>query len=348
MKTLFIFCIAIIGSLLLQSSANCQDSRSLSFVFYNVENLFDVKDDPLTNDDEFTPEGSKHWTYDRYHTKVDHIARVLTGIGEWELPALVGLCEIENIKVLHDLAGHRLIEDYGYHIIHKDSPDRRGIDVGLLYKPGIFDPIRSEWIEIEFIADSNMKTRDILYVKGLVYGKDTLHVFINHWPSRWGGVKATMPKRVEVAVKLKYITDSIFSVDYRPNIILSGDFNDTPGDSSILNVLGANTVYNGQPEGLYNLMYPVHASGKQGTLKYKGNWEVYDQVIVSGPMLHEDALFVMRREANIFSPDYLLVDDERYLGNKPFRTYSGPAYIGGFSDHLPVYVKIDRIRKDKE
>lgn len=318
-------------------------SQDFSFVFYNVENLFDVKDDILTNDDEFTPEGVKAWTYEKYHRKVDHIARVLVGVGAWELPALVGLCEVENKKVLYDLTAHRLLVENGYHIIHKDSPDRRGIDVGLLYNESIFYPISTKWYEVVFDTDTSQKTRDILYVKGQINEGDTLHIFINHWPSRWGGVAATQGKRVEVAGMLKEITDSLFLAEAAPNILIAGDFNDTPADSSLLRVLDAREEMGDKQDGLVNLMYPMHVKGGMGTLKYRENWEVFDQIIISTHNMELEHSKLFLNGPYIYQADFLLCEDERYLGMKPFRTYSGPRYHGGFSDHLPVYIRFQAL-----
>ena len=321
--------------MLVSQQAKCQ---GFSFVFYNVENLFDIKDDPNTNDEEFSPEGDKHWTYERYHEKIDHIARVLVGVGKWELPAIVGLCEVENINVLFDLAGHRMLKEGTYKILHQDSPDRRGIDVGLLYRPDVFEPIYTKWIQISFQSDTSLRTRDILYTKGIVFKADTLHIFINHWPSRWGGIESSMPKRIEVAERLKFFTDSIFLADTNPNVLIAGDFNDTPEDSSIMKVLDARPEMTDQ-EDLVNIMYPMHAKGQSGTLKYRENWEIYDQIIVSPAIMELEYSALIANGPFIFNPEFLLVADERYLGAKPFRTYAGPQYLGGFSDHLPVYVR---------
>ncbi|MDT8394478.1 MAG: hypothetical protein RQ761_11575 [Bacteroidales bacterium] len=325
--------------LFILQGARGQQTQSIDFVFYNVENLFDVKDDPGTNDEEFLPDGVKRWTYDRYQTKVDHIARVLVGIGKWELPALIGLCEVENAHVLYELAGHRLLEEADYTIIHRDSPDRRGIDVALVYDPDVFTPLFRKWIGINFMQDPDILTREILYVKGLAMN-DTLHIFINHWPSRWGGVEASMPRRLHVAGILKWHCDSILSNNRNASILIGGDFNDTPADSSIFSVLGAGPHTTCDKHELINLMYPLHTSGQQGTLKYRENWEIYDQIIVSANMLVSDKVQIAGAEAFIYNAGYLLEDDERYLGKKPFRTYSGPRYHGGFSDHLPVYVRL--------
>ncbi len=319
--------------------ASGQEAGEITFMFYNVENLFDIKDDPFTADEEFTPEGDKRWTRDRYYGKIDRIGRVITAVGGWSMPAIVGLCEIENASVLYDLAGHRLLKKYDYHVIHKESPDQRGIDVALMYRPDVFSPIASSWVRIDFEMDSSMRTRDILYSKGSVFGKDTLHVLINHWPSRWGGVQASQPKRIEVARHLKTLTDSLLLADPAVNIIIAGDFNDTPADSSISVILGAVPPEEDNASALINLS--VNFSG---TLKYRSDWEVYDQIIVSASALELEHSGLVIRDADVFSEGFLLDDDEKYLGRKPFRTYSGPQYLGGFSDHLPVFLRFGPVR----
>lgn len=310
------------------------------FVFYNVENLFDPADDPDADDSEFTPDGDKHWNYDRYMAKIDHIARVLVGIGQWQLPGIVGLCEVENRGVLQELAGHRLLREFDYKILHMDSPDRRGIDVALLYKPGIFDPVATQWLRMRFMSDTSLRSRDILYAKGLMFGADTIHIFINHWPSRYGGAEASMPKRFETAWKLRQVTDSVFGRDHNSNILIAGDFNDSPADPSVLNVLGAQMLKDGHQKGpgLYNLMTAFHDDKAVGTLKYKADWDVFDQIIVSAGLAGGKSGIFMKDGAKIYDPEFLLEEDERYLGMKPFRTYAGPNYLGGFSDHLPVYL----------
>ncbi len=335
--------------LLISSIYPASQAQEACFVFYNVENLFDTENDPATADDEFTPEGEKHWTYDRYASKLDRIAQVLTAIGGWELPAIVGLCEVENRKVLLDLANHRLLKEYGYEILHRDSPDERGIDVAMLFKRAAFNPIAVRWIPIRFKSDTSDRTRDILYVKGLLLKSDTLHVFINHWPSRWGGTEVTMPGRFETAYHLYLATDSIFKSDPGANILIAGDLNDTPEDLSVSHVLKAQDPGGKIRDGnLYNLMTAHHQAPGKGTLKYQANWQVFDQIIVSANLLHGADSVRMNGGAGIFDAEFLFEDDERYLGVKPFRTYSGPQYLDGYSDHLPVYLRFIKEQKTEK
>lgn len=323
------------------ASLHAQEGSSVKFCFYNVENLFDIYDDSISQDEEFLPKGDKRWTKARYYKKLDQIARTLTAIGEWELPGIVGLCEIENVNVLFDLCEHRLLKKSGYKIIHKDSPDRRGIDVAILYSPECFQPLYSKWIRISFPFDTNLLTRDILYVKGRIFQQDTLHIFVNHWPSRWGGIEPTTPKRLHLASVLRHYTDSIMHVVSNQNVLIAGDLNDTPGDSSVLKVLGAKTSIGIDRDALYNLMTISDMGKPGGTIKHKADWEIFDQIIVSGSLLDHSKGEMHVSDVVVFSPDYLLIEDERYFGKKPFRTYTGPSYLGGFSDHLPVCVQLN-------
>ena len=171
-----------------------ENNKGIRVMFYNVENLFHPSNDSLKNDDEFTPKGQRYWSYKRYKQKLIHIAKTVIAVGEWEPPAVLGLCEIENIQCLEDLVNQSPIKKFGYKIIHYECADKRGIDVAMLYRPEFFTPVYSHPFVLNFGPDSR-PTRDILYVKGVVNKSDTLHCFVNHWPSRYGGQLATAPKR---------------------------------------------------------------------------------------------------------------------------------------------------------
>lgn len=307
-------------------------------ISYNVENFFDCVDDSLTNDSEYLPGGMRGWNYDKYTHKQANIAKVIAAIGGWEAPALVGLCEVESEKCLWDLTRYSGLKSMKYRFVHFESPDARGVDVALLYQPSAFKPIVSEAIGIKF-PDSNSRTRDLLYVSGTVPAGDTLHVFVCHFPSRLGGELESEEKRNFVASKLRQKTDSLIVANPKSNILIMGDFNDYPTNKSMQLVLGA-----GKPEmpfatnRLYNLMFPIHLTGK-GSHKHNGEWGALDQIIVSGNLLLNDNFKCA--EAQVFDADFLLVDDEKFLGKQPFRTYNGMKYQGGFADHLPVYVDFE-------
>ena len=318
------------------------DTSSIRIVFYNLENYFDSFDDSLTNDDEFTPFGEKHWTWKRFENKTQKISKVLLSVGEWSMPGIIGFCEVENKFVLNKLFYDTPLESSNYKIIHNDSPDLRGIDVALVYKQDIFLPIQTNFINITFPFDSTIKTREILYTKGVLHKIDTLHIFVNHWSSRYGGYLKTVSKRNHVAKILREKVDSIQSDFPEAHIIIMGDFNDEPQNESLSKFLKAREAGSeSQTNDLINLMTFKKESKIKGTLKYRESWNIFDQFIISSSLLSkENLLYIEPMKNNIFDAVYLLEDDNTYLGNKPFRTYSGPRFNGGFSDHLPIYLDI--------
>ena len=323
-------------------SNNPTQENAYKIMFYNVENLFDTKDDTLTNDEEFLPEGVRFWNNHKYYSKLNNIYKVIVSIGGWNPPAVIGLCEIENRKVLNDLVNKTPLVKFEYQIIHKESPDRRGIDVGMLYRPDLFVPIFHKVIPINYPDQPENKTRDILYVKGLAKDSDTLHIFINHWPSRWGGQLESEDRRIFVASVLKYNVDSILNNSQSAKIVIMGDFNDYPENSSLSEALNARNNF----DEINNInLYNLSANFKKqniGSNKYEGEWGVLDQIIVSGSLLNsEEKMFTSINDVHILNSDFLLEPDETYFGFKPKRTFSGYSYIGGFSDHLPTYLIIN-------
>jgi len=304
--------------------------QGLRLMSYNVENLFDYFDDSLKQDDEFLPFKNRYWTKKKYQLKQQKIAQVIMASGGWEPPAIVGLCEIENRYVLENLTRFTQLKSTSYEFLHKDSPDKRGIDVALLYRPEKFDLLFYDFLQINFPFDSSAKTRDILYAKGLLRNTDTLHIFVNHWPSKFGGEFETKAKRIYLAQKLKAAMDSITLHNQDANIVALGDFNDDPNAES-LEILTSNGDYLNLLEGLQY---------QYGTHSFENQWSIIDHFIVS------ESLIQSNRKTSIQSNSVKIIDfefllSEGSLGNKrPFRTYQGPAYLGGFSDHLPIIVDI--------
>lgn len=305
-------------------------------MFYNVENLFDCFHDSLKNDEEFLPSSLRAWNQGRYKYKLSHIGKVIVAAGQWDAPALVGLCEVENNRVMDDLTLRSPLKEMGYRYVMTNSPDLRGIDVALLYQRNRFKLLRYSSLLVQLTGQGAKPTRDILYVSGLVSASDTLDVFVCHLPSRSGGVKESEKFRKQAVTVLKRHTDSLFQIRKQPNLIIMGDFNDYPNNTSLCRVLQAS-----EPTGkierrkLYNLM----VGKKEGSYKYQGQWGILDQLIVSGSML-EDAsgIYTSPEKASVFRPEFLLEEDRKYGGVQPFRTYRGMKYTGGFSDHLPVVV----------
>lgn len=317
-----------------------QDRNTFRVMCYNVENYFDCIDDSLAHDEEFLPGGMRGWNYSRYVQKQYNIARVIVSADSWEPPEIIGLCEVESHKCLFDLIKGPL-KNLHYRFSHFESPDARGVDVALLYKPESFKPFLEEPLTITFPDSPHSKTRDILYVAGIVRATDdTLHVFVCHFPSRLGGELESEGKRVHVAQILKSKVDDIFTSQSDANILIMGDFNDYPDNKSMMQVLQAISPETDSFDSkqLFNLMLPLHKQGT-GTHKHDGEWGALDQFIISGSLLKKDnRLFTRLSDVHIHKPEFLLEDDTKYLGQKPFRTYVGLKYHGGYSDHLPIYV----------
>lgn len=307
----------------------------LLVMFWNVENYFDTYDNPSTTDEEFTPTGDNRWGRARFEKKRDDIAKtILLAADQYgDLPALIGLAEVENGFVLQELLEETPLARTQYKYIHKDSPDSRGIDVALLYREELFTPVETKYIGFSF------PTRDVLYTKGVVNGLDTLHIMVNHWPSKRGNETSSGRKREYVSLKVSHVVDSILLRNPAANIVLMGDFNDTPVSSPLKNL--------GQ---LTNLA--KWADGAEGTYKYRESWSMIDQFLVSENLIKEESSIKEKNEAfrpqwiythrnmEIFAPEALFAEDATYMGVKPKRTYSGPRYLGGISDHLPVVFKL--------
>jgi endonuclease/exonuclease/phosphatase family metal-dependent hydrolase len=338
MKTNFIFIVFLF--IILNTRAQNNDLE-YSVLFYNVENLFDVENDSLTNDDEFTFEGERHWNYKKLNKKLQNTAKAIVGSSGWELPVLIGLCEIENRYVLDKLVNEAPLIPAAYKIIHKESPDSRGIDVALLYQSGLFYPLEYEYYPL--VQDNNkiLNTREILYVAGIVNGIDTLHVFINHWPSRYSGVMETRDLRNRAAQLLRSKIDLVLSENINSKVIILGDFNDQPNDESIRKHLNTELL---NADALTTKLYNLSGEwmgNNTGTLKYQSQWFIYDQIIVSGALLTSTmGLYTETAWAEICNLPFLLETDATNGGVKPKRTYYGYKYNGGFSDHLPVKLRL--------
>ncbi len=321
-----------------QLHAQRAEKQNFKIMCYNVENFFDCVHDSLSNDSEFLPKGARGWTYAKYQKKQANIARVITAIGGWDTPSLVGLCEVESRKCLIDLTHYSGLKNLRYKFLHHESPDPRGIDVALLYQPREFKPIHDQAIPVHFPNAPHSRTRDILFASGIIPTGDTLHVFVCHFPSRLDGELESEEKRLFVASVVRSKVDSIFAVNKKANIVIMGDFNDFPTNASMLEVLKAKPLNDSvSNQCLYNLMYKLHAEGK-GSNKHLGEWGALDQMIVSGNLLIKTGTFYTRQsDAHFFDADFLLENDKTYLGKQPFRTFVGMKYQEGFSDHLPVY-----------
>ena len=313
--------------------------ESFRILFWNVENLFDTKDNPRKNDDEFLPDATRHWTPYRYREKLKKLAKVIVASGEGYVPDLVGLCEVENDTCMRDLIRFSPLKEAGYRYVMTRSPDERGINVALLYQRGSFKLLHSQSIAIPYQEVGGKPTRDILHATGRVVSGDTLDVMVCHMPSRSGGTGKTEPFRCLTARVLRQAVDSLMQVRRHPHVLIMGDFNDAPTGKPMAGVLGA-MPSDGQVEAtrLYNLMHGL----EEGTYRYRGGWETFDQFVVSGSVLGAGGMVRCPvGKARILRHPFLLEEDDRYGGDRPFRTYNGLKYQGGFSDHLPIALDLE-------
>ncbi|MDC8000975.1 endonuclease/exonuclease/phosphatase family protein [Aequorivita todarodis] len=313
-----------------------------TIAFYNLENLFDYEDDPITFDDDRTPEGKDHWTKEIYEAKLANMAKVISEIGEdvtGTSPAIIGVSEIENRRVLEDLLNQEPLVNKDYGIVHFDSPDRRGIDVALLYRKKLFTPTNYKAYELVLYDDQDRSkriyTRDQLLVSGMLDG-EKISIIVNHWPSRSGGEERSRPKRIKAAELNKHIMDSLFSEDPYAKIITMGDLNDDPISPSVKDVLKTkNKKEDLKLKELYNPMENMYKKG-MGTLAYRDAWNLFDQIIISTELAKKEYSSYRFYKAGIFNKNYLTTPRGQYKGY-PFRSFVN-GYTGGYSDHFPVFV----------
>lgn len=324
-------------SIVLVTALPVTAQRKYIVVFYNVENLFDIWDDPATSDEEFTPRSERHWTMQRFEDKVRMIYKALITAGEGQFPDMIGLAEVENRWVIEQLIHQTPLNRVPYGIIHKESPDPRGIDVALLYRKDRIRPIDFSFIPVFTFGKNAFVSRDILYFVAQL-GSEQIHCFVNHWPSRSGGYIETKGKRNIAASILRQNIDSLLNINKETKFLIMGDFNASPNEecfSSILKVVPY--PGNGNPLSLVNLS-TLWTNHSEGTIKNSGQWETFDQVICSHNLLTDNKLKIDIQHGGICDFGFLLEPDPTYLGEKPFRTYLGPVYHGGISDHLPVRI----------
>ncbi|WP_232520901.1 endonuclease [Flagellimonas nanhaiensis] len=305
-----------------------------TIAFYNLENFFDTKDDPHTLDDDFTPKGFKKWSTSKFRKKVKKIGKTISQIGFEESkrpPALIGIAEVENKEVIKALLKSKSLRDEEYDFVHFDSPDERGIDTALIYHSEHFKVLGSEILPLLVEDDDGNRdfTRDILYVNGKLNDEE-IHVFVNHWPSRRDGADETSYKRIKAAETVLQKLDRL-NVDL-PNIIVMGDFNDDPNSESIQTLMGSGRFINP----MQKLLSPV-----SGSANYKGKWSLFDQILVSHTFLNYEPGTHSFEKAKIFAPKFLTEWKGKYKGN-PFRTFVGRKYLGGYSDHFPVFVIVEK------
>lgn len=335
--------IVVIGCLPTTVFAQPGDSYKVASIgFYNLENLFDTIDSPTTNDADFLPQGRLKWNTEKYVSKQANMAKVISLIATELNPdglALLGVSEIENRKVLEDLVAQADIKNRDYQIVHYDSPDERGVDVGLLYQPKYFQVLGSRAVPVHLKDPKTGEidfTRDILYVAGNMDGEN-IHVMVGHWPSRRGGESGSAWARAAAAGVCKHLADSIQNIDANAKIIIMGDLNDDPDNKSLTQVLKARRSSENLAEReLYNPMYDMFKNGN-GTLAYRDSWNLFDQIIVSKGLVNKKIGGWQLYKAHIFKQPWMFQTEGAFRGY-PLRTFVGDIFLNGYSDHMPVYL----------
>ena len=325
--------------------------------FWNMENFFDPFVDSTKTYNAFTEDGMQHWTKTRFYKKRNNMYKAILAMSENHPLGILGMCEVENEYVLSALFEQTPLKKHNYRWVHYEGPDKRGIDPAIVYSLDHFQLIESAVFPYYNPEDTAYHSRDILYAKfvsakvpepveGPTHISDTIHVFVNHWPSRYSGELETVGSRSCSAAILRSKVDSIIAAapeGYQPKVIMMGDLNDCPTDPSVYDVLRARHPSEMEEGCLINLFGKNDGLGFEGTLKHQADWQIFDQIIVTeGVMNDRGGLHYQEGSARIFHADFMLEDDETYHGKKLFRTYIGPRYFGGFSDHLPVYVDLVR------
>jgi len=307
--------------------------------FYNLENLFDTIPSPGVDDLEFTPGGIKKWNGQKYWKKIENMSFAISKIAKDycpDGPAVLGVSEIENRSVLEDLVKSPNLMSVGYKIVHYDSPEARGVDVALLYNPKLFKLTSSKAIKFTLPNKPDFKSRDQLLVSGLLVG-EPVHIIVCHWPSRRNGEKASRYLREAAAKLSRTITDSLFKADPKAKIVLMGDLNDDPFNVPVKVIVGARKNQDEvQPQGFFNTLWRTLDKGV-GSLGYRGEWNLFDQIIISHEFLGTDRSTLKFWKAEVFNKDFLIQPEGPYKGY-PWRSFSGDLFIEGFSDHFPTLI----------
>jgi len=334
--------------ILLWINCTAQSNDTLYLAFWNLENLFDATDDLEVNDEQFLPDGEREWTVDRLDKKMFNLSRIIRMMNNGNGPDILGVCEVENQEVF-ELMVSKYLSDLNYEIAYIESPDKRGIDNGLIFKSSEFELLNIQ-ADTVHLSDG-WPTRLIFGVNLLTGNKKEITVFVNHWPSRSGGQMESEPNRIAAAQTLSEAVDRIFSFNEQANIFIIGDFNDEPVNISVLQTLNAMpikcdsipTEIEFKPEReLFNLSYEAFENGL-GSYKYKDTWNMLDQIIVSGSIIKGEYIHYICNSFEVYKPDFIVTKSGKYEG-APFPTYGGRRYLGGYSDHFPVIAKFEIMR----
>ncbi|MBN2637912.1 MAG: endonuclease/exonuclease/phosphatase family protein [Bacteroidales bacterium] len=311
--------------------------------FYNQENLFDTINDPKINDEEFLPDGTNRWNTAKYEHKLKHMSEAISKVGLSFNPdglAVLGISEIENKKVIEDLVSQPALKDRNYQIVHYNSPDRRGVDVALIYNPKYLKVLHTKSVRLHVEGMPHFRTRDQLVVEGSLLGEN-IYFIVNHWPSRYGGEKRSRPLRDAAAALTRHIADSIMAMNPKAKIIAMGDLNDNPNNESVLKIMRAvGNERDMKGNDFYNPMFKLYKSGI-GTTAWRDTWSLFDQMLLSPGLLSKNYSTWEFFKVEVFNKPFLLQKDGKYKGY-PFRSFAGGAWQGGYSDHFPVFVVLIR------
>lgn len=347
MKQLF----CLLWSLSMVTTAYAQEKTydSIVVAFWNMENFFDPFVDSTRSYNEYTESGGQHWTVSRFYRKRNNLYKAILTFSHGQPIGIFGVCEVENEYVLNALFGQTPLKQFNYRWVHYEGPDRRGVDPAIVYSKDCFQLIESEAIPYHDPNNGAGVSRDILYAKFFDYRQDTIHCFVNHWPSKYRGELETVEARNAAARILRHKVDSINAAFMKqngdsahrdpPKILIMGDFNDTPEAPCLKEHLNAERLSSSNgPQALVNLFAEARGLGFKGTIKYRESWMIFDQIIVSKSLIDSESLYCTSSDARIVNEPFLLEVDPTYGGQKLNRTYVGPKYHGGFSDHLPVMI----------
>ena len=336
--------IIIVLSLLFCGKSFSQEQETIRIAFWNLENFFDPFVDSTRAYNEFTENGGQHWTKSRFYKKRNNMYKAILAMSENKPLGIMGVCEVENEYVLSSLFEKTPLNRFNYRWVFYEGPDKRGIDPAIVYSKDLFTLVDSKTIPYYNPEDTAYHSRDILYAKFIDKEEDTLHIFVNHWPSRYSGELETVGSRACSASILRHQVDSILAAapsGYLPKIIMMGDLNDCPTDPSVYEVLKARHLSEYEEGMLINLHAVNTNLGFEGTIKHQSEWHIFDQIIVTPQVLNDTiGLHYQENSARIFHAPFMLEEDPSFHGLKLIRTYIGPRYFGGFSDHLPVYIDL--------
>jgi len=323
--------------------AQNKKNNSSIIAFWNVENLYDTINDPAIDDEEWLPSSKNNWNSEKYAKKLENISSILAKIGIDQNPegaAIIGLSEIENKTVLEDLIKTPKLKSRNYQIVHYNSPDNRGIDVAFLFNPTFFKLTSSSVHTVKLTGDSARSTRDELLVNGKLNG-EPIHILVCHWPSRRGGEEKSQENRITAAKVAKEIIDSLRKAEKNVKIILMGDLNDDPKNESVKNTLVTSAeATKSDDKTLFNPMESILDAG-QGTLSYKGKWNLFDQIIISESLSKKQKGNYYFKSAHVNNYPEVCETKEKYKG-QPLRSYVGSKYMGGYSDHFSVYIVLEK------